>query len=451
MKQANIGALPDMPAPALLPTLEPAPIDSRPRSMQTLRDAGLLFVAMGAANAANFAFHFGAIRLLGLQQYSAMGALLGVVLVFSVPANVLQSVVTALVGEMRGKRLSDTSGAARVISRVGLRAAILIIVLGAAVSPWLARFLALPNAEPAFFAFVVVAFGFAAAAFRGLLQGEEQFSKLAISLAIEGIGNLTFGLLLIRIIGGVAGAIVGNVVGILAALLFLLLVTRKNRAAAPLDFDLRRVISKGAGTALGLGSLAAMSYFDLVLVRHLMPGSQAGLYSALSVIGKVVLFSVAFIPLILISKASRMKAEGRSTRSLLTMMAAMGALLCAAEVIVTLTGPATILRAVAGNAAVPAAAYLPAYTAAIVGLALTTIIVNYGIGTHRFAFLLPLVTIELAEITGIMAYHGDLRSVITVILLGHWSAFVLTSVTTLFSKVRDFVEKIGPALSLIGI
>jgi hypothetical protein len=62
---------------------------------ETLRQTGLVFAATAFANAANFGLHFGAIRLLGLQTYSAFAALLAIVLICSVPANVVQAFVTA--------------------------------------------------------------------------------------------------------------------------------------------------------------------------------------------------------------------------------------------------------------------------------------------------------------------------------------------------------------------
>src|SRR5258708_38079488 len=57
------------------------------------RDGAILFVCVSAANVANYVFHLVMTHLLGPQQYGALGALLAVVLVLSVPTGAVQAVV----------------------------------------------------------------------------------------------------------------------------------------------------------------------------------------------------------------------------------------------------------------------------------------------------------------------------------------------------------------------
>src|SRR5579864_5806078 len=133
---------------------------------ETLRHTATVFGATAFMNAANFGFHFGAIRLLGLQTYSALAALLALVLICSVPANVLQAVITTLVGESIGKDPAAAGGLNRTVIKGAVSIGAAIALLGSVFAPLLAGYLGLGEVAPAFFAVFVIAFGFAAAALR---------------------------------------------------------------------------------------------------------------------------------------------------------------------------------------------------------------------------------------------------------------------------------------------
>jgi len=408
---------------------------------ETLRQTAIVFAATAFMNAANFGFHFGAIRLLGLQTYSALAALLALVLICSVPANVLQAVITAVVGEAIGKDPGSAGALNRMVIRVALVAAGSIALLGSAFVPLLSNYLGLGELTPAYFTILVIAFGFAAASLRGLLQGEQRFGALAASLVCESGGNLIFGLTLIVLWGGLHSAILGNVCGVFGAFLFCLGWARKTLSAGRVHLDVRRVATKSLGTALALGGLAAMSWVDVILVRHFFPPAAAGLYSALSLVGRILIFSIAFIPLVLIAKAAKLSAQKRPTIPLLLTMLVAGFAVCLFELAFIRFEPRLILGAIAGKAAIAASPYMLRYGIAIVALALTTIVANYGIGIHRFAFVVPLLMIELAEIVAITIYHASINQVISVLIAGHCSALVLTvSALMLERRIRRYSE-----------
>ena len=394
---------------------------------ETLRHTAIVFAATAFMNAANFAFHFGAIRLLGLQTYSALAALLALVLICSVPANVLQAVITALVGESIGKDPKTAGALNRVVIKTALLAGGCIALFGAAVAPFLKNYLELGEASPAYFTVLVIALGFAVASLRGLLQGEQRFGALALSLVCESGGNVVFGLSLIAVWGGLHSAILGNVCGIAGAFLFCLGWARKTLSPEHVHLDVKRVLVKSTGTALALGGLAAMSWIDVILVRHYLPSSTAGLYSALSLVGRILIFSIAFIPLVLIAKASKLTSQNRPTVPLLLIMLGAGLAVCLVELSFIRFFPSLLLGAIAGKAAIAASPYMLRYGIAIVALALTTIVCNYGIGIHRFAFVLPLLVVEFAEIAGIALFHASIDQVVSVLIAGHCSALVLTA------------------------
>ncbi|MDP9017310.1 MAG: hypothetical protein M3N19_03180, partial [Candidatus Eremiobacteraeota bacterium] len=235
----------------------------------TLRHTAIVFGATVLVNGANFAFHFGAVRILGLPTYSALAALLAVYLIFSVPANVLQAVVTTIVGEAVGMDAAGAAALSRGIIKMALAAALSIAVLGIVMAPLVAGYLAIGDVVAVYLSFLAIALGFAVAALRGLLQGQQRFEAFGISLICEASGNMIFGLGFIALFGGLRFAVLGNVCAIATAFIFSSIAVWKPKTEARITLDVRRLVVKSVGTTVALATIAMMSWFDLVLVRHL--------------------------------------------------------------------------------------------------------------------------------------------------------------------------------------
>src|SRR5205807_4432316 len=96
------------------------------------RDGTILFVCVSAANVANYVYHLVMTHLLGPQQYGALGALLAVVLVLSVPTGAIQAVVArraAVAGSHDDALRGLLSGTVRLTLIIGTALMIVIAVL----------------------------------------------------------------------------------------------------------------------------------------------------------------------------------------------------------------------------------------------------------------------------------------------------------------------------------
>jgi O-antigen/teichoic acid export membrane protein len=414
-----------------------------------LRHTALVFFTTVAINVANFVFHFGAIRMLGLQSYSALAALYAIVLILSVPANVLQAIVTTIVGEAN---CDQAEGIRRATIRIAAAISCSIVLLALFLAPSVASYLSINDTTTVYLLFLTIALGFSAAAFRGVLQGQQRFGTFAASLVIEGGGNLALGLSLIALIGGVRSAMTGHASAVACASAFALMAVWGFRRPGKFKVDVRRLVAKFVGTTFALSALAAMSWGDVILVRHLTPVHVASLYGAMSIIGKMILFSVSFLPLVLLPKVSRLKGEKMPTRPLFLFLIAIGLAICILEIAAIKVAPAQVLSFIAGAAASGAAPYLFTYASAMIMLAMTIIVAHYGIGTHRFAFVGPLVFIEFGEIVAINLRHASLHQILQVIVFGHTFAFFVTAaIVYLGGRQKHANDMTTPNESISGI
>jgi O-antigen/teichoic acid export membrane protein len=191
-------------------------------------------------------------------------------------------------------------------------------------------------------------------------------------------------------------------------------------AGTPLRIDLGRLFVTSRGVALCTFALTSMSFADVLLVKHFFNPHIAGLYGAISLVGKVLLFVVGFVPTVVLPKATARATSGQPVLPIL--LQAFGATLGISTVglVVIALAPHLVIRVMAGAAFADAAPYVFPYAVAMTLLAALTLVTTYRIGLARFGFVPWLVTVAAAEILAIQFFNGGrLEQVIRILLMGH--------------------------------
>jgi O-antigen/teichoic acid export membrane protein len=223
------------------------------------------------------------------------------------------------------------------------------------------------------------------------------------------------------------GAILGYAIGALISLTYTAHVVRGYAPPSPtrLRVDLRRLAATTRGVALSTFALTSMSFVDVLLVKHFFSPEQAGLYGAISLVGKVLLFVVGFVPTVVLPKATARATSGQSTLGILLQALIATVALSGAGLAAIGLAPQLVIRAMAGTAYLGAAPYILQYGFAMTLLAATGLVAAYKIGLGRFDFVPGLVVAAVGEIVAIQFLHARIEQVIWVLLAGH--AFALTS------------------------
>src|SRR6266536_327181 len=215
----------------------------------SLARAGLMVApAMAVANGLNYAFNLVMLRLLEPAAYGALGALLAVILIGTVPGLALQAVVarhTAL-------RAGDRRAVAELWSRTLVAVSWVSLGLGlavAAAAPALAAFLHLGSIVPALW----LAANILPLPLVSVLQGVQRFGALAAALLLNAGARLAVGVGLVAAGHGVDGALAASVAGSVLAMLLPLTLLRPMLAG--------RGVPSGAppgGRARGRGGCAGV-------------------------------------------------------------------------------------------------------------------------------------------------------------------------------------------------
>jgi O-antigen/teichoic acid export membrane protein len=297
------------------------------------RGGGLIAPALTLVNLIGYLIAVVASRALGQDEYGQLNALLGVLLVASVPALALQAVVARAIarrpaGEEPGRR-----------ERVLLVRSVLVgaVVSGAAaaVAPLLAAFLHLDVDGPLWVAVGLLPLVVLSAAM-GVLQGAERFGALALVICGQALGKVV-GLLPLLGDGGPAEVLAALAAGTaLSAVLSLALVGRGAPGALPEGLP---TVRETAAAAAGLFALLALANLDLLLARNVLPGDESGRYSAGAVCAKAAFWLPQVVAVVVFPRLSEPDAGRAVLRRAVLVVAGLavvevaGALLLARPVL----------------------------------------------------------------------------------------------------------------------
>lgn len=384
-----------------------------------------------------YIFYVTAARALGVERYGLVSALLGVVLVCALPSNFVTVIVARRVAR------ADAHGDSPAIRRIERGT---VRTLGAATVVALPAALLLSRPIGGFFhvadpsLFVLTA---AAAVMVGVLplqravmQGTRDFGGFATSNVIEGatrglagIGTLIVADARLAMAGFAAGGALAFTWG--AARIARRHGTHVRGAVEAID---RRAAFAAAAP---LAALTAMTFSDVIVVRHVLSAVDAGLYVAVSLAGRALITIGTAIPFVLLPEAIRRREDGEDERPLLAAATGAACALAGTVWLVCAIVPGFVVRILAGPAFSAGAALLPRYTIAAAELAVATVLATFLAGVRRSAVGIPLVALAIAEPAAIAAFARHADDAVIVVVAGHTAAFAATVLAVIVAERGD--------------
>jgi O-antigen/teichoic acid export membrane protein len=382
----------------------------------------LIFASSLALSVSGFVFHAIASRRLGVDAYGTLYALISLYSLAILPVSVFAPVVTRYSAEFGA--LHDDEHVRGLIGRI-VRAFLVVgamyIVAGFVLAVPLASFLHIAAWEIPIVG-VLSAVATLSVTMRAIGQGIHAYGAYAFSMVGEGIAKVC-ALALLAVIGltvfGATGALLCG--SIAAAALISVPIFKRYRSVEPRPvlLDWRRIIATTVGAAVLTLTITAMGFADVLIVKHVFPSDDAGLYAAASLCGKILLYFVGFIPAILIPQATHRHARGERTRKILWAAVLFVAVVSAFGVLGFHFAGLSVLHVLTGHSFDASLPLLTPYAAAMAALAMTSALGAYGMATHRLAFVVPLLIAMLATLATIALVHPSLMQVVNELLFGN--------------------------------
>jgi O-antigen/teichoic acid export membrane protein len=254
---------------------------------------------------------------------------------------------------------------------------------------------------------------------RGYVQGIHAFRALAINFMLEGLVRLGGAFVLIRVGLGVKGAVLASVIAVIASYF----------AAEPSP-GLMSFRSQGVPISFGEGLQAIVFFsgqviinnFDIVLVKHFFAPDQAGIYAAVSLVGRLVNMCAWSVVNTMFPVSAAARSSDREARPVLFMSLSLVLLILSVLILGLWAIPSFLWRTLFG-----AHFELGNYG----GLA--ALLILYAVTTGIYSLSSVMITYEMSRkiantswlqlafagsfVLGICVFHRTLREVIFVQLL----------------------------------
>jgi O-antigen/teichoic acid export membrane protein len=297
--------------------------------------AAPLLIAVVVQNAGNLLLHAVLGRFLTADQYGALGTLLSLMILLTVPLSALQAAASKSAAHG-----PSTPAAQRRSILTLVIASVLVAATVCALAPVPTALFHLDSTTDALLLGPFVGVSIALAVVRGRLLGLDQrrgIRAVAVTFVISTVARLVIALATLSTLG-TTGALVATLAGECLALGYGLLALRPTTAASPrLPGSHPWLTAADMGwSSLAIGGLFLFTTVDLFLARHYLTGADSGGYVAAATIGKTLLalpaaaLAAAYPRLVGVGRGPGRGPEIRRTGIVVTGLAVVAALLVAA-------------------------------------------------------------------------------------------------------------------------
>lgn len=251
---------------------------------------------------------------------------------------------------------------------------------------------------------------------RGYIQGIHAFSSLAINFMLEGVVRLGGAYLLMRIGLGVKGAVLASVIAVIASY-FLAKPSPGWKATGSRRIPI--VFGEGVQAIVFFSGQVVINNFDIVLVKHFFAPEQAGIYAAVSLVGRLVNMCAWSVVNTMFPVSAAARQSDREARPVLFMSLGLVFLILSVLILGLWAIPSFLWRTLFGShfelgnyGGLAALLILYAVTTGIYSL--SSVMITYEMSRKIANTSWAQLAFSGALVLGICVFHQSLRQVILV-------------------------------------
>jgi O-antigen/teichoic acid export membrane protein len=248
---------------------------------------------------------------------------------------------------------------------------------------------------------------------RGQLQGNEQFVALSSTYQFEMWSRLLFTAILI--VGFNLTPSLGVSLGIALSLIAGVFPFKKISFKMKSDFsseEKKRIGSFFLLTACYECTQIICNNSDILLVKHFFDSHQAGLYSSLALIGRVIYFVTWMFVMILLPKVISQRKRGENTEIILKKYVGIITIFAALVVVFSFLFPNLVIQVLFGEAYLQMAPLVGWYALATSFFAISNIFVYYFLSLDRYFPIVLSGIFGITQVGLILLFHDSLMQVV---------------------------------------
>lgn len=410
-------------------------------------NTAVIFVGSTTASVFSYLFNMLMGRMLGPAQYGEMAAILSLLMIMSVGGTVLMTTTMFYVGEMYG--LGNFSGIKRlfeIFTKYVLLLSLLFFLVGSALARPIADFFSISHVVPVVIAFSGFIFGFIILINRGILQGTQQFVAFTLIGILEMFLKVLVAVLLVRagfaLGGAIAATVIASVATYFVSLRPLTKLWRNIKQDEPAQFHFHKkeIFAYVWPVFISTLLLTVLINLDVILVKHYFPNDQAGLYAAVSTVGKIILYLTSPVISVMFPMILEKKSQGKKHFKMLFFslaLTAIGALIIMGVYSVV---PSLVIRILYGKGYTALNYLLPQIGIFVLFYTLVNLLANYFLAIKNFVFLIFMAIAAILVVVWTGLSHGSIVAIIRIFTVSDGLLFAAMIGYYLYTKKNQLTQ-----------
>lgn len=393
------------------------PLRERLKKDDLTRHSLLLVAFWLAAGLFNYLYQLSMGRMLKAEEFGSLfslSSIFAIVMIFTIG---FQTAITKFTSRLK---VEGNHGSINALWRLALKRSLLLgfalFVASALISPWLASFLNLKDYRYPLILFSSFVFILALPVNWGILGGLQRFTPLGFTTALWSFLRFALGVLLVYLGLGVPGGLYPFFIATLLTFGVTLFFLRDLWGAKTEKLEEKGLVSYTSLAMLSILSFAAMTNGDVVLVKHYLSPEEAGNYSVLALLGRIVLDAPLGIAVAMFPKTSDLFERGAKSHALLWKALLLTLVVSGVGVALYALFPAFILKILFGAKYPLAVPYLFLYGLAMLLFALSYVLVNYSLSLNRTRVAYALLAAAVVEAGLIAFFHDNISQIVMAML-----------------------------------
>jgi O-antigen/teichoic acid export membrane protein len=291
-------------------------------------------------------------------------------------------------------------------------------------SPLISRFLNLNNLLYPIIVFSTMLVVLALSVSLGVMQGLQRFFSLGFSQTLVGLLKLGFGALLVYLGLGIYGGLAAIPISFALVLLVTFPLLRNLSRAGNERVAVTGLRSYAVLTLVAIFFFTVLTNVDVILARHYLNATDAGNYSAISVLGRIAFYAPAGVAAAMFPKTSALFESGGDHQGLFLKAMLLVALIAGSVVLVYGLFAQMVIQFLFAGKYPLVAPYLFIYGLAMALFAFSFLLLNYFLSFNQTKVAYSLLAVVILQLTLIAIFHSTIGQLVNIMLICGMSSVV---------------------------
>lgn len=377
--------------------------------------SAVMIVGSNLANFLAYIYHLIIGRLLGPAPYGELAAVLSLIGLFTASFTFLGLVIAKFVSAAKEGEVQPLFS---WFTKKALVIGIIIALLAFLSAPFLSRFLRIKYSILVLLApiFLLTVLSFL---YNSFLQGLLRFKQMVIATNFGALSRLVLGVIFVYLGFSVFGVVLGFLLSVVGGFFLLRFFLKEFRLSnnEKVFKEGKKVL--GYSVPIFFASVSTFSLFstDVILVKHFFEAHDAGIYAALSTLGKVIFYGAAPVGSVMFPMISQRHSRGQGYRKIFMLSLALTSVIAAGVLFIYRLLPELSIKILYGDKFLPAAPNLIWFGLFMTIFTLSSLILNFFLSREKTKVVFLVVTAAIIQAVGIWFFHNSIFMVIRVSII----------------------------------